>query len=200
MITVSPSDMHSTATHAYNNGLPSVTHAPVNSRTTQQITTTKPHQSPQTMLHNELTVLKVDEQRQRAFTLPVTATVLDVSVQLTADGQIKIRLSSVCTLQFKGFIYTKINSYYSHEKKSSQMLLAIILVNNAIKCLLPKPQTPNLIKPPNAITSLQKPGSHRPGVQAAHPDCKLSSGPTIKFPQLIKFREKSLRATEPKVS
>lgn len=137
MITVSPSDMHSTATHAYNNGLPSVTHAPVNSRTTQQITTTKPHQSPQTMLHNELTVLKVDEQRQRAFTLPVTGTVLDVSVQLTADGQIKIRLSSVCTLQFKGFIYTKINSYYSHEKKSSQMLLAIILVNNAIKCYYP---------------------------------------------------------------
>lgn len=42
------------------------------------------------MLRNELIVLKVDEQRQRAFTLPVTATVLDVSVQLTADGQIKI--------------------------------------------------------------------------------------------------------------
>lgn len=59
MITVSPSDMHSTATHAYNNGLPSVTHAPVNSRTTQQITTTKP----QTMLCNELAVLKIDEQR-----------------------------------------------------------------------------------------------------------------------------------------
>lgn len=45
MITVSPSDMHSTATQAYNNGLPNVTHAPVNSRTTEQITTTKPHKS-----------------------------------------------------------------------------------------------------------------------------------------------------------
>lgn len=63
MITVSPSDMHSAATQAHNNDLPNVTHAPVNSRATEQITTTKPHKSTSTMLHNELTILKVDKQR-----------------------------------------------------------------------------------------------------------------------------------------